>query len=143
MQQTIDCLRLFLKLEPAAGGLPASYMRMKGILFLALALLSLTACTPQQQNPDEIRKRTADATATAAKDAKAVAQGVVDGLKRKGPVNINKASDSDLKTLPGIDQDAAQRIIEGRPYDDASELVKKHIVSKAEYNRIADKITAK
>ena len=118
-------------------------MRMKGILFLALALLSLTACTPQQQNPDEIRKRTADATATAAKDAKAVAQGVVDGLKRKGPVNINKASDSDLKTLPGIDQDAAQRIIEGRPYDDASELAKKHIVSKAEYDRIASKITAK
>jgi DNA uptake protein ComE-like DNA-binding protein len=136
-------VRLFLKLKPAARPLPASYMRMKGILFLALALLSLTACTPQQQNPDEIRKKTADATAIAAKDAKAVAQGVVDGLKQKGPVNINKASDGDLKTLPGIDQDAASRIIEGRPFDDASELVKKHIVSKAEYDRIADKITAK
>ena len=81
--------------------------------------------------------------ATGRKDAKAVAQGVVDGLKQKGPVNLNKASDSELKTLPGIDQDAAQRIIEGRPYADASELVKKHIVSKAEYDRIADKITAK
>ena len=129
--------------EPAVTGLPASYVPMKCTCFLALALLSLTACTPQQQNPDEIRKRTADATATAAKDAKAVAQGVVEGLKQKGPVNINKASDSDLKTLPGIDQDGAQRIIEGRPYDDSSDLVKKHIVSKAEYGRIADKITAK
>jgi DNA uptake protein ComE-like DNA-binding protein len=128
---------------PAITGLPASYVPMKCTCFLALALLSLTACTPQQQNPDEIRKRTADATSTAAKDAKAVAQGVVDGLKQKGPVNINKASDTDLKTLPGIDQDAAQRIIEGRPYDDSSELVKKHIVSEAEYDRIADKITAK
>jgi DNA uptake protein ComE-like DNA-binding protein len=116
---------------------------MKRTVFFALALLSLTACTPQQQNPDEIRKRTADATATAAKDAKAVAQGVVDGLKRTGPVNINKASNSDLQKLPGIDQDAAQRIIEGRPYQDSSELAKKHIVSKAEYDRIADKITAK
>jgi DNA uptake protein ComE-like DNA-binding protein len=130
--------------EPAVTGLPASYVPMKCTCFLALALLSLTACTPQQQNPDEIRKRTADATSTAAKDAKAVAQGVVDGLKKqKGPVNINQASDSDLKTLPGIDQDGAQRIIEGRPYDDSSDLVKKHIVSKAEYDRIADKITAK
>jgi competence protein ComEA len=118
-------------------------MRMKGTFFLALALLSLTACTPQQRNPDAIRKETADATATATKDAKAVAQGVVDGLKQKGPVNINKATDNDLKTLPGIDQDAAQRIIEGRPYEDASELVKKHIVSKAEYDRIADRIIAK
>ena len=81
--------------------------------------------------------------ATGRKDAKAVAQGVVDGLKQKGPVSLNKAPETDLKTLPGIDQDAAQRIIEGRPYDDASELVKKHIVSKAEYDRIADKITAK
>ena len=116
---------------------------MKGILFLALALLSLTACTPQQQNPDEIRKRTAEATSTAAKDAKAVAQGVVDGLKQKGPVNINKASEKDLTTLPGIDQDGANQIIEGRPYGDSSELVKKHIVSKAEYDRIADKITAR
>jgi DNA uptake protein ComE-like DNA-binding protein len=58
-------------------------------------------------------------------------------------VNLNKASESDLKTLPGINQDAAQRIMERRPYADSSELVKKHIVSKAEYDRIADKVTAK
>jgi DNA uptake protein ComE-like DNA-binding protein len=118
-------------------------MRMKANVFLALAMLSLTACTTQQRSPDAIRKETADATSTAAKDAKAVAQGVVDGLKQKGPVNLNQASKSDLKTLPGIDQDAAQRIIEGRPYGDSSELVRKHIVSKAEYDRIADKVTAK
>ena len=116
---------------------------MRGTFFLALALFSLTACNTQQRSPDAIRKETANATATAAKDAKAVAQGVVDGLKQKGPVNINGASENDLRTLPGIDQDAAQRIIEGRPYADSSELVKKHIVSKAEYDRIADKITAK
>jgi hypothetical protein len=65
-------------------------MRMKATVFLALTMLSLTACTTQQRSPDAIRKETADATSTAAKDAKAVAQGVVDGLRQKGPVNINR-----------------------------------------------------
>lgn len=78
------------------------------------------------------------------RDAKAVAQGVVDGVKHtKGPMNINTATADDLKSLPGIDDDSAHRIIEARPYDTASDLAKRHIVSHAEYNRIADKITAK
>ncbi len=107
------------------------------------AVAVLTGCNTQQRSPDAIRADTARVTAEAKKDAKAVAQGVVDGLKTKGPVNINKASDDDLKTLPGIDQAAAERIIDGRPYASSGDLVKKHRVSKAEYDRIADKIVAK
>jgi DNA uptake protein ComE-like DNA-binding protein len=116
---------------------------MKRTLMLGTFMLfALTACTTQQRSPDSIRKETADATATAARDAKAVAQGVVDGLKQKGPMNINKASEDDLKTLPGIDPPIARRIVEGRPYENSSDLVKKRLISKAEYDRIADKIVA-
>ena len=105
-----------------------------------LALLSLTACTTQQRSPDEIRRETAAATATAARDAKAVVKGVAEGLKQKGPMNINKASEDDLKTLPGIDDEKARRIVENRPYDSSYELVKKHLISKSEYDHIADKV---
>jgi DNA uptake protein ComE-like DNA-binding protein len=115
---------------------------MKWTLALSLALFALTACTTQQRSPDQIRKETADATATAAKDAKAVAQGLADGLKQKGPINVNRASPDDLKTLPGIDEATARRIIDNRPYDNAADLLKKHVISKTEYDRIADKVTA-
>jgi DNA uptake protein ComE-like DNA-binding protein len=112
-------------------------------LMCSLLLLPFTACTTEQRNPDQIRRETAQATSTAAKDAKAVAQGVVEGLKQKGPVNINKASDDDLKSLPGIDEAAARRIIDNRPYDASDDMVKKHVITKAEYDHIADKVTAK
>jgi DNA uptake protein ComE-like DNA-binding protein len=116
---------------------------MRTFVFCGLAVLCLTGCTPEKQSPDAIREQTARATSTAVRDAKAVTQGVVQGLRQKGPVNINKDSAEDLMTLPGIDDDAANRIIEGRPYDDGSDLAKRHIISRAEYNKIASKIKAK
>ena len=33
-------------------------------------------------------------------------------------MNINKASEKDLESLPGIDEAAARRIVDDRPYDD-------------------------
>jgi DNA uptake protein ComE-like DNA-binding protein len=116
---------------------------MKLVLISALVLVSLTACTPERRSPDAIREDTAKATKEVTQDAKAVAQGVVDGVKDKGPVNINKASSGELKKLPGIDDAAAQRIIDNRPYDDSYDLVKKHSVSKNEYDQIAEKVTTK
>lgn len=103
----------------------------------------LAGCTPHQPTPDEIREQTAHATSTAARDAKAVVQGVVEGVKQQRTININRSSDSDLKSLPGIDDAAAQRIIEHRPYSDSYELVKRHILSREEYNRISGKIEAR
>jgi DNA uptake protein ComE-like DNA-binding protein len=116
---------------------------MKRILAFTLALVAVTGCTTQQRSPDQIRKETADATATAAKDTKAVVQGVADGLKQKGPINVNRASQDDLKTLPGIDEAGAQRIIDNRPYDASDDMVKKRVISRAEYDKIADKVTAR
>jgi DNA uptake protein ComE-like DNA-binding protein len=120
---------------------------MKTYVFCGLIAFCLAGCTPEKQHnptPDEIRDQTARATSNAVRDAKAVAQGVVDGVKQqKGPMNINTASTDDLKTLPGVDDDAAHRIIEGRPYNDGGDLAKRHIVSRAEFDRISGRITAK
>jgi DNA uptake protein ComE-like DNA-binding protein len=116
---------------------------MKRALFCSCVLLSLTACTPERRSPDAIREDTAKATSEATRDAKAVAQGVMEGLKDGGSVNVNTASADKLQGLPGIDQDTAIRIVNHRPYGDAYEMVKKHAISKAEYDKIAGKVTAK
>jgi DNA uptake protein ComE-like DNA-binding protein len=103
----------------------------------------LVGCTTTQSNPspDQIRRDAAKATSTAVRDVTAAAKGVADGLKQKGALNLNTASMGDLETLPGIDDARAQKIIDRRPYDTSDDLVKKHVLSKAEYDRIADKVT--
>ena len=116
---------------------------MRWFVIAALGLLGLSGCTPASQSPDAIRQQTANATATAARDAKAMAQGIFEGLKTKGPMNINKATEGDLETLPGIDRDAARKIIAGRPYGNSADLVKRHLIAKSEYDRIADRIEAR
>ncbi|HWF67748.1 MAG TPA: helix-hairpin-helix domain-containing protein [Acidobacteriaceae bacterium] len=85
----------------------------------------------------------ANATAAAARDTKAVAQGIVQGLKTKRPLNINRATTTQLETLPGIDSASADRIVAGRPYKNSAELFRRRIISKAEYDRIANKIEAR
>jgi DNA uptake protein ComE-like DNA-binding protein len=72
-----------------------------------------------------------------------VVQGVVEGVKQQRTININRSSADDLRSLPGIDESAAHRIIANRPYSDSYELVKRHIVSRDEYDRISGKIEAR
>ncbi|MGO9340497.1 MAG: ComEA family DNA-binding protein [Terracidiphilus sp.] len=113
----------------------------RALLFIStFALLTVIACTPAERSPDAIRHDTAKATSEVAKDAKAAVEGVVDSLKTGGPLNINKATPDQLETLPGITPAQARRIVAGQPYADSDQLVKRHIVSQAEYDRIADKI---
>jgi competence protein ComEA len=116
---------------------------MKRAVVVFLALIGLAGCTPERRSPDAIREDTAKATAAAARDAKAVAQGVVQGLKQKGPININKASAADLETLPGIDEAAAHKIVTNRPYADSAELVKRRVISRAQYDKIASQVTTR
>jgi DNA uptake protein ComE-like DNA-binding protein len=116
---------------------------MRLLVLIPLALLALTGCTPHDRSPDEIREQTARATSTAVRDAKAVTQGVVEGVKQQRTININHASADDLKRLPGIDDAAAQRIVDHRPYSDSEDLVKRRVISRAEYDRIAGKIEAR
>ncbi|MGO9435985.1 MAG: ComEA family DNA-binding protein [Terracidiphilus sp.] len=119
---------------------------MKHVLLGTVALLFLTGCNQTNPSPETIRQDTAKATNEAVRDVKAVAKGVSDGIKEqktsKGAVDINKASAGELETLPGVDTVRAQKIIDGRPYDDSSDLVKKHIVSKSEFDRISGQIVA-
>ena len=118
-------------------------MHMKLSALVLLIPVVLAGCTAHDRSPDEIRRQTAHATSTAARDAKAVVQGVVEGVKQQRTININRSSADDLKSLPGIDEPAANRIIEHRPYTDSYDLVKRHIISKEQYDHIAGKIEAR
>lgn len=52
------------------------------------------------------------------------------------PVNLNTASIEELVALPDISAALAQQIIESRPYRHKTDLVQKHILSDAAYDRI-------
>ena len=88
----------------------------------------------------EIKKGAKEAAA----QTKAAAEGVRDGLHSPDkPVNINSASKSELQTLPGIDEETADRIINGRPYHTRDELGSRGVISPDEFNQIKDKIAVK
>jgi DNA uptake protein ComE-like DNA-binding protein len=115
--------------------------------FLPIAILAVaafTACTNNNSgSPDQIRQRTAEATETVRQDAKAIAEGVKEGMASDHKaININKASREDLLTLPGLNDRAADRIIADRPFENVHDLVTKRIVSQSEYDQIRDRVIA-
>ena len=120
------------------------------LLLLAVLLGSsqiiLTGCSSQSPSPDQVREKTAEATSELKENAKAMVQGVREGLERPSsdhPLDLNSASKTQLLSLPGITDDAADRIIAARPYSNTHELLDKRIIAREEFNRIADSITVK
>src|SRR5689334_23479022 len=106
---------------------------MRFLFALSIAGLLLGGCSQQdtaktrqeaQQATEKIKQESKVAAVEikkgakeAAQQTKAAVQGVRDGLHSPDkPVNINSASKAELQTLPGIDEETADRIIHGRPY---------------------------
>lgn len=117
-------------------------MRRMGLILL-LGTVGVAGCSQESRSPDAIRIDTANATSAATRDAKAVVLGVFDGLRRKGAVNINRANPDQLASLPGITPARAEAIIAHRPYQSGEDLVRRHILSRSEYSRIVDRISAR
>jgi len=62
--------------------------------------------------------------------------------KKPKPVEINSATAAQLKTIPGIGDAEAQRIIINRPYMTRSHLVTKNVLSYEAYLAVKDRIIA-
>jgi DNA uptake protein ComE-like DNA-binding protein len=112
------------------------------VLTVVLLPASFAACT-QPRNTDDLREKTAQATANAKRDAKAIAQGIREGWSRDKPLDLNSATKEQLLMLPGISPAEADRMMEGRPYHESKELLDRQILSKSQYDQIADRVTAK
>jgi competence protein ComEA len=58
-------------------------------------------------------------------------------------LDINSASEDQLKDLPGIGDAYAKKIVAGRPYKAKDELWEKKIIPKATYQKIRERIIAR
>ena len=118
---------------------------MAALLTAAGLILILTGCfsCSVKQNPQQLKEKTAETTAALKSDAKAVASGVREGWSRDKPLDVNHATKAQLEGLPGVSAGAADRIIANRPYAKRDDLLSRGVLSKAEYNRISDRVTAK
>lgn len=63
------------------------------------------------------------------------------GQGLEGGININSASAEELDKLPGVGPVTAQKIIDGRPYQDVEDLVNKKIVGASTFSKIKDQLT--
>jgi len=79
-----------------------------------------------------------------AKPALPAAGKAVDAAKAKaGLLDINTASEAELKAIPGVGDTYAKKIVAGRPYDKKDQLKSKKIIPDSLYEKIKDKIVAK
>jgi len=115
---------------------------MTAVSVLLAASLSLAA---DAKKPD-IKAAPKAAVEKTATDAKTTAKGTADTAKaaaKKELVDINSATDAELKAVPGIGDAYAAKIVVGRPYANKTQLKSRNILPGPVYEKVKDLIIAK
>ena len=103
------------------------------LLLVLIPLLYSQAAPAQAAKPAKPAAATAPAKPTAATTSAA----------SSGMVDINTATADQLKAIPGIGDVYSQKIMDGRPYANKTQLVSKNILPQGVYDKVKDKIIAK
>ncbi|MBI3825071.1 MAG: helix-hairpin-helix domain-containing protein [Candidatus Rokubacteria bacterium] len=111
---------------------------MTRLLALIVALVFVAGAAV---GPAAAQSKAKDA-ATKAADTKAAAKDKVEAKSAK-KLDLNSATEDELKALPGIGDAYAKKIVEGRPYKRKDELPKRKIIPQATYEKVKDQIIAK
>lgn len=97
-------------------------------IFALFALISTTT-TPVAAAPPT--KNTPQATAP-----------MSEGRRQASQIDINSASVTDLRSLPGVGNARAKKIMAGRPYASVDDLMTRKVLPKSTYDKIRDRISA-
>ncbi len=110
-------------------------MTLTALLFAAGISL---AADPKAPAAKPAAKPVAEATKAAVKDAPAAAKSA-----KKELVDLNSASDAELKAIPGLGDALVAKIVVNRPYANKTQLKSKKVIPDAVYEKIKDLIIAK
>lgn len=110
-------------------------MKTMRVVLLAAFAVILAAVTPA--NKLEGAFNPGQSSAAKKSSAKTAAASTTD------LVDLNTATKDQLDALPGIGAAYSQKIIDGRPYRAKTDLVRRHIIPQATYNKIASMVIAK
>lgn len=103
---------------------------------LATLLIASAGFLHAQGQPVAPSKTTQNSTASKAAAKASAATPAVE------PMDINTASADQLKTIPGIGDAYAKRIVDGRPYTAKNQLATKGILPQGVYDKVKDQIVA-
>lgn len=79
----------------------------------------------------------------AAKPAAAKTEAAKPAAAKQELIDINSASDAQLKSIPGLGDAYIAKIVVNRPYANKTQLVSKKVLPESVYEKIKDRIIAK